>query len=133
LQLIQSSKNYVLTFKWNIIKSRTQFKKNQSNWLSIEKLCTKQVTKIKATNNLVYGNLTKKTALTIHFETKINYVKTKHHVCRTYCKNFNSIWRLTKRKFKIFWNDSRLGSPTRLASMHNAKTWIVQFDNVKWT
>jgi len=34
---IKSSKNYVLTFKWKIIESITQWENNQFNWVPIEK------------------------------------------------------------------------------------------------
>jgi len=52
------------------------------------------VTKVKVVNNLIYGNLTRKIALIIDFQTKITEFKTKHHMARTYCKNFSSIWQL---------------------------------------
>jgi len=71
------------------------------------------VTKVKVVNNLIYGNLTRKIALIIDFQTKITEFKTKHHMARTYCKNFSSIWQLTKREFKFLQNDSKLEKPTR--------------------
>jgi len=62
----------------------------------------------KLVNNLIYGNLTRKIALTIYFKTKITTVKTKHHMSRTCCKHFRSIWRLSKKEFKNFQDDSEL-------------------------
>jgi len=33
LHLLQTSKNYVFTFKWNIIESRMHRKNNHLNWI----------------------------------------------------------------------------------------------------
>jgi len=39
--LYKTSKNYVLKFKLKIIESITQFKKNQPNWVTVEKVMHK--------------------------------------------------------------------------------------------
>jgi len=52
------------------------------------------VTKVKVVNNLIYGNITRKSAFIIYFQTKITTVKTDHHMSRNFCKNFSSISRL---------------------------------------